>query len=189
MRSTALYSVARLALTSVRTEGGLTVPVLLMGPQCEPCEPLLLAAAWWASWPCPAPGTRGSEAASSGWSAHFPGSLTVIWHKEVRRDRRWGWGQSRETEIPVKWRLKGQTHEGSPQWAPLPPQPGKKCCQLTASVTLTGPGPEGHYCTTALISHASKVMLKILQARLQQYVNRELPDVQAGFRKGRGTRD
>ena len=41
----------------------------------------------------------------------------------------------------------------------------------------------------ALISHASKVMLKILQARLQQYVNRELPDVQAGFRKGRGTRD
>src|SRR5574339_10537 len=41
----------------------------------------------------------------------------------------------------------------------------------------------------ALISHASKVMLKILQARLKQYVNRELPDVQAGFRKGRGTRD
>ena len=40
-----------------------------------------------------------------------------------------------------------------------------------------------------LISHASKVMIKILQARLQQYVNRELPDVQAGFRKGRGTRD
>ena len=43
--------------------------------------------------------------------------------------------------------------------------------------------------TLALISHASKVMLRILQARLQQYVNRELPDVQAGFRKGRGTRD
>ena len=41
----------------------------------------------------------------------------------------------------------------------------------------------------ALISHTSKVMLKILQARLQQYVNRELPEVQAGFRKGRGTRD
>ena len=40
-----------------------------------------------------------------------------------------------------------------------------------------------------IISHASKVMLKILQARLRQYVNRELPDVQAGFRKGRGTRD
>ena len=43
--------------------------------------------------------------------------------------------------------------------------------------------------TVALISHARKVMLKILQARLQQYVNRELPDVQADFRKGRGTRD
>ena len=46
-----------------------------------------------------------------------------------------------------------------------------------------------NYCTIALISHANKVMLKILQARLQQYVNREPPDVQAGFRKGRGTRD
>ena len=46
-----------------------------------------------------------------------------------------------------------------------------------------------NYCTTALISHASKVMLKILQARLQQYMNRELPDVQADFRKRRGTRD
>ena len=46
-----------------------------------------------------------------------------------------------------------------------------------------------NYRTIALISHASKVMLKILQARLQQYVNRELPNVQAGFRKGRGTRD
>ena len=45
------------------------------------------------------------------------------------------------------------------------------------------------YHTVALISHTSKVMLKILQARLQQYMNRELPDIQAGFRKGRGTRD
>ena len=44
-------------------------------------------------------------------------------------------------------------------------------------------------CTVALISHAGKVMLKILQVRLQQYVNCELPDVQSGFRKGRGTRD
>ena len=56
--------------------------------------------------------------------------------------------------------------------------------------------PKGRQCqecsncsTTALISHTSKVMLKILQARLQQYVNCELPDVQTGFRKGRGTRD
>ena len=46
-----------------------------------------------------------------------------------------------------------------------------------------------NYHTIALISHATKAMLKILQARLQQYMNRELPDVQAGFRKGRGTRD
>ena len=45
------------------------------------------------------------------------------------------------------------------------------------------------YCRTALISHASKVMLKILQARLQQYMNHELPDVHVGLRKGRGTRD
>ena len=46
-----------------------------------------------------------------------------------------------------------------------------------------------NYCTIALISHTSKVVLKILQARLQEYVNRELPDVQPGFRKDRGTRD
>ena len=46
-----------------------------------------------------------------------------------------------------------------------------------------------NYRTIALVSHASKVLLKILKARLQQYVNRELPDVQAGFRKGRGARD
>ena len=46
-----------------------------------------------------------------------------------------------------------------------------------------------NYCTIALISHASKVMLKILQARFQHCANQELPDVQAGFRKGRGTRD
>ena len=46
-----------------------------------------------------------------------------------------------------------------------------------------------NYHTIALVSHTSEVMLKILQARLQQYVNHELPDVHAGFRKGRGTRD
>ena len=46
-----------------------------------------------------------------------------------------------------------------------------------------------NYCTIVLISHASKLMLKILQARLQQYVNHKFPDVQAGFRRGRGTRD
>ena len=46
-----------------------------------------------------------------------------------------------------------------------------------------------NYCTIVLISHASKLMLKVLQVRLQQYANHELPDVQVGFRKGRGTRD
>ena len=46
-----------------------------------------------------------------------------------------------------------------------------------------------NYCTIALISHAGKVMLKILQARLQQYMNHKLPDIQTGFRKGKGTRD
>ena len=46
-----------------------------------------------------------------------------------------------------------------------------------------------NYCTIVLISHTSKVMLKILQARIQQYVNHEIPDVQAGCRKGRGTKD
>ena len=60
-------------------------------------------------------------------------------------------------------------------FTPIPKKGNKKECS--------------NYRTIALISHASKVMLKILQARLQQYVNHELPDVQAGFRKGRGTRD
>ena len=56
------------------------------------------------------------------------------------------------------------------------------------SVFIPIPKKGSNYCTIALISHASKVMLKILQARLKQYMNRELPDVKAGFRKGRGTR-
>ena len=91
------------------------------------------------------------------------------------------------------------------------PNPERWCCESAAlnmpthlenSAVATGlekvsfhSNPKGNAkecsncCTIALISHASKVMLKILQARLQQYVNHELPDVQAGFRKGRGTRD
>ena len=83
-----------------------------------------------------------------------------------------------------------------------------KCCTQYVSNLENSAGPQGwkrsvfisipkkgnakqcsNYYTTALISHPSKVMLKILQARLQQYVNQEVPDVQAGFRKGRGTRD
>ena len=83
-----------------------------------------------------------------------------------------------------------------------------KCCTQYASkfensAVVTGPKRSvfipipkkgnakecSNYRTIARISHASKVMLKILQARFQQYVNQELPDVQAGFRRGRGTRD
>ena len=70
------------------------------------------------------------------------------------------------------------------QW----PQDWKR--SVFISIPKNGNAKEcSNYCTIALISHASKVMLKILQARLQQYTNREHPDVQAGFRKGRGTRD
>ena len=70
------------------------------------------------------------------------------------------------------------------QW----PQDGKR--SVFIPIPKKGNAKEcSNYRTIALISHASKVMLKIFQARLQQYVNRELPDVQAGFRKGRGTRD
>ena len=73
-----------------------------------------------------------------------------------------------------------KTRQGSQDWKrsvsiPIPKKGNAKECS--------------NYHTIALISHTSKVMLKILQARLQQYVNHELPDVQAGFRKGRGTRD
>ena len=64
-------------------------------------------------------------------------------------------------------------------------------CHLTyLTLSLRGNSKEcSNYSTIALISHASKVMLKILPARFQQYVNQKLPDVQAGFRKGRETRD
>ena len=63
-------------------------------------------------------------------------------------------------------------------------------CSVFISIPKKGNDKESsNYCTIALISHTSKVMLKILQARLQQYVNCELPDAQVRFRKGRGTRD
>ena len=73
-----------------------------------------------------------------------------------------------------------KTHQWPQDWkrsvfTPIPKKDNAKECS--------------NYHTIALISHAGKVMLKILQAKLQQYVNRELPDVQAGFRKGIGTRD
>ena len=74
------------------------------------------------------------------------------------------------------WKTQQWPHEFErPLFLPIPKKGNAKECS--------------NYHTIALISHAGKVMLKILQARLQQYVNRELPNVQAGFRKGRGTRD
>ena len=103
---------------------------------------------------------------------------------------------SREDEIPVElfqilkddavkvlhsmWQQIWKTQQWPQDWKrsvfiPIPKKGNAKECSS--------------YCTIAFISRASKVMLKILQAQLQQYVNHELPDVQAGFRKGRGTRD
>ena len=71
-----------------------------------------------------------------------------------------------------------------------PRKPGVKNGSVFIPIPKKGNAKEcSNYHTIALISHASKVMLKILQARLQQYMNQELPDVQGGFRKGRGTRD
>ena len=71
------------------------------------------------------------------------------------------------------------------QW----PQDWKKSAFIPIPKKGNAKECSNYHRTIALISHASKVMLKVLQARLQQYVNHELPDVQAGFRKGRGTRD
>ena len=72
------------------------------------------------------------------------------------------------------------------QW----PQDWKRSVFIPIPIPKKGNAKEcSSYHTFALISHASKVMLKILQARLQQYMNQELPDVQVGFRKGRGTKD
>ena len=80
--------------------------------------------------------------------------------------------------------LIGQQIWKTPQW----PQDWKR--SVFIPIPKEGNAKEcSDYRTITLISNASKVMLKILQARLQQYVNKELPDVQAGFRKGRGTRD
>ena len=62
-------------------------------------------------------------------------------------------------------------------------------CHILSCLEKGNAKEYSNYCTIALISHTSKVMLKIIQVRLQQYMNRELPDVKAGFRKGRGTRN
>ena len=78
--------------------------------------------------------------------------------------------------MPANWKTQQWPQDWKrPVFIPFPKKGNAKKCS--------------NCCTTAFISHVSKVILKILQARLQQYVNRELPDVQAGFRKGRGTRD
>ena len=77
-----------------------------------------------------------------------------------------------------------QQHWKTQQW----PQDWKRLVFITIP-KKGNPKECSNYHTIALILHASKVMLKILQARLQQYVNHELPDVQAGFRKGRGNRN
>ena len=79
------------------------------------------------------------------------------------------------TQYASKFRKLSSGHRKRSVFIPIPKKGNAKECS--------------NYCTIALISHASKVMLKILQARLQQYVNHELPDDQADFRKGRGTTD
>ena len=87
-------------------------------------------------------------------------------------------------EFQLSDALKCQQIWKTQQW----PQDWKR--SVFIPIPKKGNGKErSNYCTTALISHTSKVMLKILQTRLQQYMNREIPDVQAGLRKGRGTRD
>ena len=83
-----------------------------------------------------------------------------------------------------KWCTQYVSKFGKQQW----PQDWKKSVFIPIPKKGNAKGCSKYH-TIALISHASKVMLKILQARLQQYVNCELPDVQAGFRKGKGTRD
>ena len=96
-------------------------------------------------------------------------------------------GESPWTEEPGRLQYIGSKSIGH-NWSQHWPQDWKR--SVFIPIAKKGNAKEySNYHTIALISHTSKVMLKILQARLQQYMNRELPDVQAGFRKGRGTRD
>ena len=115
---------------------------------------------------------------------------------------KWAWGSittnkasgSNETPVELFQVLKGDAVKvllsicqqiwKTQQW----PQDWKR--SVCIPIPKKGNAKEcSNYCTIALISHVSKVMLKILPVRLQQYINHELPDVQTGFRKGRGTRD
>ena len=87
----------------------------------------------------------------------------------------WNWRTVWGTQYASKFGRLSSGHRTGSNFIPIPKKGSAKECS--------------NYCTIVLISHASKVMLKIFQARLQLYVNHALPDVQAGFRKGRGTRD
>ena len=125
------------------------------------------------------------------WCVHLPRARILEW--EVK----WALGSLIRNKASWRWWNFSWAISNSQRW----------CCASAAlnnpanlenSAVATGlekvsfhsnPKECSNYHTTALISHASKVMLKILQVRLQQYVNREVPDVQAGFRKGKGTRD
>ena len=113
------------------------------------------------------------------------GSLSLLQRIFQAQESNWGL-------LHCRWILLKLSYEGSicqqiwktQQW----PQDWKR--SLFIPIPKKSNAKEcSNYHTTALISHASKVMLKILQVRLQQYMNHQLPDVQAGFRKGRGTRD
>ena len=104
-------------------------------------------------------------------------------HYEQSQWRRWN--SSRAISNPKRWCC-----ESAALNVPTNLENSAVATALFIPISKKGNAKEcSNYHTIALISHAGKVTLKILQARLQQYVNRKLPDVQAGFRKGRGTRD
>ena len=133
-------------------------------------EKIVQAAATWRAWPRGAtPCPRSGAAAESTRLRRCRNC-----REELPRVRGQGWRREELLHVQGRGRRPGGATPG-PRSNPRPKKGNAKECS--------------NYRTIALISHASKVMLKILQARLQQYVNRELPDVQAGFRKGRGTRD
>ena len=101
-----------------------------------------------------------------------------------------GYGISLELFQILKYNAVKELHSICQQiWKPQQRPQDWKWSVFIAIPKKGDPKECSNYCTVALISHASKVMLKSLQARLQQYMNHEFPDVQAGFRKDRGTRD
>ena len=125
------------------------------------------------------------------WCVHLPRARILEW--EVK----WALGSLIRNKASWRWWNFSWAISNSKRWCCVSAALNKPAT-LENSAVATGlekvsfhsnPKECSNYRTTALISHASKVMLKILQVRLQQYVNREVPDVQAGFRKGKGTRD